>query len=205
MLICLTRMPCWRASPVREVEVKGVVPDEADARARAETAGAALLYAGRMEDRRYDTVDGRLASGDQILRLRTYHDAGGQRATLDWKGPASVERGYKIREEFSSTAGDPDGLAAILHRLGYVVTREIDRQIAQYRLAGAVLRFERYPRMDVLLEVEGAPDAIERAIAAAGLRRRDFNSDRLLDFVERFEARTGKRAALADSELGDDA
>jgi adenylate cyclase class IV len=185
---------------VREVEVKGVVPDEAEARARAETAGAALLYAGRMEDRRYDTRDGSLAAEDQILRLRTYRDADGHRATLDWKGPASVERGYKIREEYSTTAGDPDALAAILGGLGYIVTRQIDREIAQYSLGGAVLRFERYPRMDVLLEIEGSPDAIERAITAAGLRRGDFSGDRLLDFVERFEARTGKRAVLADGD-----
>jgi predicted adenylyl cyclase CyaB len=186
---------------VREVEVKGIVPDETEARARAETAGAALVYTGRMEDRRYDTVDGQLAAEDQVLRLRTYRDVQGLRATLDWKGPASVERGYKIREEYSTTAGDPDALAAVLERLGYVVTREIDREIAQYNLDGAVLRFERYPRMDVLLEIEGSPDAIERAIAATGLRRRDFSGDRLLDFVARFEARTGTRAALADSEL----
>jgi adenylate cyclase class IV len=188
---------------VREVELKGVVTDVAMVRARAEKAGAALLFAGRMEDRRYDTPDGHLASLDQVLRLRIYRNIDGARSTLDWKGPASVERGYKIREEFSTTAGEPDALAGILRRLGYVVTREIDREVAQYELAGAVIRFERYPRMDVLLEVEGSPEAIERAIAAVGLRRADFNSDRLLDFVQRFEARTGERAALADSELGD--
>jgi adenylate cyclase class IV len=201
--ISRTRTPCSRASPVREVELKGVVTDVATVRARAEKAGAALLFAGRMEDRRYDTPDGRLASLDQVLRLRIYRNIDGARATLDWKGPASVERGYKIREEFSTTAGEPDALAGILRRLGYVVTREIDREVAQYQLAGAVIRFERYPRMDVLLEVEGSPEAIERAIAAVGLRRADFNSDRLLDFVQRFEARTGERAALADSELSD--
>jgi adenylate cyclase class IV len=183
---------------VREVEVKGIVPDEANARARAESAGATLLYAGRMEDRRYDTADGHLAAEDQVLRLRIYRSADGDRATLDWKGPASVERGYKIREEYSTTAGDPDALERILDRLGYVITREIDREIAQYSLAGAVLRFERYPRMDVLLEIEGPPDAIERAIAATGLDRANFSGDRLLDFVERFETRTGKRARLAD-------
>lgn len=196
-------MPCWRASPVREVEVKGVVADVAAARARAEKAGAVLLFAGRMEDRRYDTPDGRLAAGDQVLRLRIYRNIDGARATLDWKGPASVDRGYKIREEYSTTAGQPDALAAVLRRLGYVVTREIDREIAQYRLAGAVIRFERYPRMDVLVEVEGSPEAIEKAIAAVGLARGDFTSDRLLDFVERFETRTGEHAALSDRELDD--
>jgi adenylate cyclase class IV len=186
---------------VREVEIKGVVADVAAARSRAEKAGAVLLFAGRMEDRRYDTSDGRLASEDQVLRLRVYRNIDGARATLDWKGPASVDRGYKIREEYSTTTGEPDALAAILRRLGYEVTREIDREIAQYSLAGAVMRFERYPRMDVLLEVEGSPEAIEKAIAAVGLKRADFNSDRLLDFVERFEARTGEHAALSDREL----
>jgi adenylate cyclase class IV len=196
-------MPCSRASPVREVELKGVVADVAAARTRAEKAGAVLLFAGRMEDRRYDTPDGRLASEDQVLRLRIYRNIDGARATLDWKGPASVDRGYKIREEYSTTAGEPDALAGILKRLGYVVTREIDREIAQYSVAGAVIRFERYPRMDVLLEIEGPPEAIEKAIAAVGLKRADFTSDRLFDFVERFEARTGEHAALSDRELND--
>jgi predicted adenylyl cyclase CyaB len=188
---------------MREVEVKGVVTDVAAVRTRAEKAGAELVFAGRMEDRRYDMPDGLLASQDRVLRLRIYRHVDGHRATLDFKGPASVDRGYKIREEFSTMADDPDALSAILRRLGYVVSREIDREIAQYRLAGAMIRFERYPRMDVLLEVEGSPEAIERAIAALGLKRSDFNSNRLLDFVERFEARTGLRAALSDRELTD--
>jgi predicted adenylyl cyclase CyaB len=186
---------------VREVEVKGVVVDVAAVRARAEKAGAELVFSGRMEDRRYDTPDGRLAALDQVLRLRIYRHVDGHRATLDFKGPASVDRGYKIREEFSTTAGEPDAMANILRRLGYVVSREIDREIAQYQMAGAMIRFERYPRMDVLMEIEGSPDSIERAIAALGLKRSDFNGDRLLDFVERFESRTGQRAALADDDL----
>jgi hypothetical protein len=87
--------------------------------------------------------------------------------------------------------------------LGYMVTREIDRTIAQYLLFGAMLRFERFPRMDVLLEIEGEPVAIERVIAGVGLVRTEFSSDRLMDFVARYEARTGERAALSDRELND--
>ena len=63
-------------------------------------------------------------------------------------------------------------------------------------LAGAMIRFERYPRMDDLVEVEGTPEQIERAIAALGLPRDGFTSERLPEFVRRFESRTGTPAAI---------
>lgn len=81
---------------------------------------------------------------------------------------------------------------------------EIDREIAQYELGGATIRFERYPRMDVLVEVEGIPDAIEQAIAALGMLRGEFTAERLLSFVSRFERRTGVRSALCERELTGD-
>jgi hypothetical protein len=85
-----------------------------------------------------------------------------------------------------------------------VVTIAIDREIAQYDLGGAMVRFERYPRMDDLVEVEGTPEQIERAIAALGLPRAGFTSERLPDFVRRYEERTGASAALSDAELRGD-
>ncbi len=189
---------------MREVELKSVVPDVAATRAAAERAGGVLAFEGRLEDRRYDTADGALGARDHVLRVRVHRDAAGARATLDWKGPTMFERGYKVREEISTLAADADALASILANLGYVVTREIDRDVAYYDVAGASVRFERYPRMDVLVEVEGTEDAIERAIAALGLPRDGFTSDRLQTFAERFEARTGERAAVSDRELAGD-
>ena len=58
--------------------------------------------------------------------------------------------------------------------------------------------------MDSLVEVEGAPDAIESAIAALGLERAGFSADRLPQFIARYEARTGERAAICDRELAGD-
>jgi hypothetical protein len=81
------------------------------------------------------------------------------------------------------------------------VVKEIDRRIVQYETEGAAVRFEFYPRMDTLVEVEGEPDAIERAIEALGMSRGEFTSDSLAAFVTRFERRTGVRAAVADSAL----
>jgi len=188
---------------VLEVELKAVVADAALTRQRLEAAGATLTFAGRMEDRRYDTPDGRFARRDVVIRLRIYRPSDGGRAEayLDWKGASSSDSGYKVRDELSTMVGEASTIAMILDRLGFVVTREVDRRIWQYTLGAAMMRFEQYPRMDVLLEVEGSPEAIEGAIATTGIPREAFSDERLLDFVARFEERTGLDAALSDREL----
>jgi predicted adenylyl cyclase CyaB len=189
----------------REVELKSVVDDVQRAQRRIEAAGAQMTFDGRLEDRRYDTSDRRLSEADEVLRLRTYIDARGVRAALEWKGPTRREHGYKVRDEISASTGDPANLAAILERLGYTVIGEIDRQVVQYAFDHAVIRFERYPRMDALVEVEGPPASIERAIEALGMPRDCFTADRLMAFVDRYESRTGDRAAISDRQLASDA
>ena len=187
-----------------EVELKSVVDDLARRRAAIEAAGATLVFDGRLEDRRYDSPDRALTARDHVLRVRIYRDAAGTRAQLDFKGPTQRDDGYKVREEIESHVSDADALVAILDRLGYVVTIAIDRDIVQYDLGGAMIRFERYPRMDDLVEVEGERDAIERAIEALGMPRAGFLTDRLPDFARRFEERTGARAAVSHAALAGD-
>jgi len=184
-----------------EVELKSVVGDAEEFRQRIEAAGASMVFDGTLEDRKYDTADGRLAAGDQVLRVRTFVDASGPRAALEWKGPTRHEGGYKVRDEITATVTDPAPLAAILERLGYAVTGEIDRRVAQYAYEDATIRFEHYPRMDTLVEVEGPPPAIERAIEALGMDRGGFSADRLPAFMARFERRTGLRAAVNRRQL----
>ena len=186
---------------MREVELKSVVPDPQAARAAVERAGGRLEFEGDLIDLRYGDAGGQMVENDLVLRLRVYRSGGRKEGHLDWKGPTRYDGGYKVREELSTTVGDPDSLAEMLDNLGYVVIREIERRIAQYSLEGATVRFEEYPRMDLLVEVEGSPEAIERAIAATGLSRTGFTSARLPEFVAHFEARTGRRAALSAREL----
>lgn len=189
----------------REVELKSVVRDEERCRRRVEDAGALVVFQGGLADRRYDTKDRRLSAGDQLLRVRTYTGETGERATVEWKGPTRVENGYKVRDEIVANTSDGSALAAILERLGYAVIGEIDRDVVQYELERATVRFERYPRMDALVEVEGMPEDIERAIATLGLPRAGFSADRLLAFIARFEARTGERAAINRRQVSGDA
>jgi adenylate cyclase class IV len=190
---------------MREVELKAVLDSWESRRSQLLSAGAAPMFAGRLEDRRYDTEDRSLAVRDIVLRLRTYRDANGARAELEFKGPTSYERGYKVREEVGSTVADPDAIALVLSGLGYIVTRAIDREIEQFEVDEAIVRFERYPRMDDLVEVEGEPEALERVIATLGIPRAAFTAERLTDFAVRYEARTGSRAALSNAELSGNA
>jgi predicted adenylyl cyclase CyaB len=189
---------------MREIELKGVVDDESAAVSRLTGAGAVLRFAGALADRRYDTPDRAMWARDEVLRLRITREPGGTRGRLDFKGPTTFPGGYKAREEISVDVDAPDVLHEMLTRLGYVVTREIDRDVSVYDLHGARVRLERYPRMDVLVEVEGEPPAIEAAIATLGVPRQSFSSDRLADFVRRYEGRTGVRAAICARELTGD-
>jgi predicted adenylyl cyclase CyaB len=189
----------------REVELKSVVRDEESCRRRVEDAGARVVFQGSLADRRYDTTDRRLSAGDEMLRVRTYAGTDAERATLEWKGPTRVEDGYKVRDEIVANTLDASAMAAILERLGFTVIAEIDRDVVQYELERATVRFEQYPRMDALVEVEGMPEDIERAIDTLGLPRAGFSAERLLAFVARFEARTGERAAINKRQLSGDA
>lgn len=189
---------------MREVELKAIVDDLAARRKKIEGAGGTLSFEGKISDRRYDFTSGELSGRDEVLRTRTYQSRSSTRTYMDWKGPTEMQGGYKIREEITAPVEDLDSLEKILEKLGLALTSEIDREIAQYQFGGATVRFETYPRMDVLVEVEGEPKAIEVAIEALGLQRGTFTNERLRDFVSKFEHRTGVRAAISDRELKDD-
>lgn len=186
---------------MREVEVKGVIADPLAARRALEAAGAQRTFVGGMIDRRYDTPSFALRDRDEVLRLRIVDDRATASAQLDFKGPTSYTQGFKVREEIGTEVSDPVVLHQILVALGYRVTREIEREVEVYTLGGAIVRLEWYPRMDVLAEVEGDPEAIEHAISVLALPRSGFTTERLSDFARRFEVRTGQRAALCTSEL----
>jgi predicted adenylyl cyclase CyaB len=185
----------------RELELKAVVPDPGAFRERLRTAGAVSRFSGRMTDLRYDRA-GELASRDEVLRVRTYHHLDGRaEAILAWKGPTlRSPGGYKLREEIelpiAASAADPGRL---LTALGYSPVHVIEREVEVYALHEATVRLETYPRMDTLLEIEGEPAAIERAVVATGIPRSEFSAESLAEFVRRFEERSGHAAVLATS------
>lgn len=184
-------------SAADELEVKARVPDAAALGARLRAAGAALEFEGELADVRLDR-EGELARRDEVVRVRVWRPAAGApRGVVGWKGPASVRGVVRHRAEIEFTAGDADRALALFARLGYRPTLRIDRRVTVFRLGDATLRLEVYPEMDTLVEVEGSPDGIERAIAATGLPRDAFLPESLPHFVAEYERRTGKRARIA--------
>lgn len=179
-----------------ELELKAVVSDADALRERLHAAGATALWRGRLHDRRYDR-DGMLRAHDEVLRVRREEPIGGEpREELGWKGPTGLRDGYKAREELTARLAVGDSVVSILEALGYHLVHAIDRHVEVYHLAGATLRIEWYPELDTLIEVEGAPEAIEQAIAASGIARSEFRAEALDGFAARFEARTGRPARV---------
>jgi adenylate cyclase class IV len=185
-------------APHRELELKAVVPDAERLRRRLREAGAEPRFSGRMTDVRYDR-GGELTLRDEVLRVRTIHRPDGAvESVIAWKGPTQRSAdGYKLREEIElPVVGDPGRL---LQALGYRPVHVIEREVEIWRLGDATARLERYPRMDVLVEVEGEPAAIERVVAVSGIPRSEFTAESLTEFIRRFEERTGVPAELAAS------
>lgn len=171
-----------------ELELKGVVSSPDQVRQTLLRAGATLSFRGMLHDRRYDR-GGEFSARDEVVRSRTYRSVdGGVRAQLGWKGATrrSAE-GYKSREEREIDLAAGDG-AAFLEGLGLGVIHAIDRYIEVYDLGEGHARMEWYPRMDVLMEVEGTPDAIERILKVTGLPRDSFTAEALTAFTGRYDA-----------------
>lgn len=187
----------------RELELKAVVNDAVALAARLEASGATRIFRGVIRDRRYDLPDRALLARDEVLRVRTFEPAGQgvPRAELTWKGPTRRSDGYKEREELQFDVGDWAAAGEILGRLGFEESDAIDRCVEYHDVQGAVVRLEWYPRMDVLVEVEGSLESIEHAVAATGMDRTDFTADRLLDFAGRYQQKTGKAAVLRLDQL----
>lgn len=180
-----------------ETEVKARVEDVRAFEDALTKAGATIDFSGEMTDHRFDRK-GRLADRDEMLRLRIYRPRNGAvRGELCWKGAVESKGRYRHRPEIEFSVGDPWNALALLDRLGYAESVRVERMVTVYRLGGATLRLERYPEMDVLVEVEGDPDSIEHAIAATGLPREEFLPESLPQFVTRYEKRTGRQARLA--------
>jgi adenylate cyclase class IV len=180
-----------------------VVHDPAGVRRRLLAAGARAGFAGMMVDRRYDR-GGELVGRDEVLRLRIFRHADGREDTvLGWKGATGISpEGYKARRELEyqihGQSGRPEEL---LTALGYAPVHTIERFVEYFHLGDTAVRLEWYPRMDVLVEVEGDETGIEAALGVVGIPREEYTADALAAFTERYARRTGRPAVLVAAEL----
>jgi len=155
-------------SSLIETEVKIAVADLDAIRERLEAAGA-TLRAPRVFERnvRYEDEAGSLTPNEIVLRLRQ-----DTVARLTYKAPpdpaAATAANVRTRFEAEVTVSDFDTMDIILRRLGFRPYVVYEKYRTTYWLGEAEVVLDEMP-FGLFIEVEGAPDAIERALGALGL------------------------------------
>ena len=187
----------------QETEIKLRISDAKALRQKLKRLGARRLAGGggRVHEWNiiFDTPQGGLAKHGQLLRIRTETpDQGlkkhaprkGQRVVLTFKRPviasiASMDqaiepRRHKVREEIEVQVADGEVLARIFEGLGmsgwfrYEKFRTTFELPASVRWAkGLLIELDETP-IGTFVELEGPPEAIDRAARELGYSKRDY-------------------------------
>lgn len=176
----------------REREIKLRIEDLPGLRRRLANLGARIAKP-RLHERNalFDTAARALASGEQLLRVRTELPVGrgrkdAPRSVVTFKRPlarsGSPESGerHKVREEIELEVSDAKALATIFQGLGMSRWFQYEKFRTTFRLPaskgwarGLLMELDETP-IGVFLELEGPASAIDRAAKALGFEKRDY-------------------------------
>ncbi len=179
----------------KETEIKLVVSDVKAFERKLKKLGGKTVGTGNGRVHEFNTIfdtpDGGLAKHGQLLRIRTEtaqrtgKKAGSTRVVLTFKQP--TERGideagvrFKVRDETELEVSDAGPLAKIFEGLGMRGWFSYEKYRTTWKL-GASARWAK----DLLIEIdetpvgtyaelEGPPEAIDRAAEALGYSRKDY-------------------------------
>jgi adenylate cyclase class 2 len=188
----------------QEIEIKLRIADISVVRWRLITLGARRLSRVHEDNVLYDTPRQTLRRRGQLLRLRVERRLGpgagpGResrqrrgtqklRGVLTYKGPGASQPGrhrtarvqaasrYKIRQEQEILVQDPDALRRLLTALGLRPVFRYEKFRTTYRvpgIAGVLVELDETP-IGVFLELEGVPQAIDRASHRLGYGPKDY-------------------------------
>lgn len=165
--------------PSLEIEIKLTVKSVEEARARLARLPADSREERRFEDNEiFDTPDRRLTRADALLRLRVV----GQRGVITFKEKVESDLRAKVRREIETDVDSPASMRAILERLGlvriyrYQKYRSYHAWIDPASDQGLTISLDDTP-IGVFLELEGPPEAIDRAAAMMGFGPDDYVLD----------------------------
>jgi adenylate cyclase class 2 len=151
----------------------------------------------REENLLFDTPDGGLSKQGQLLRIRTeLPDGKGKRGgkesprvVLTFKRPteesthreaAALRRDYQVREELELEVADGVTLGRIFAGLGMRSWFRYEKLRTTYKLPGSkawakdlLIELDETP-IGTFVELEGPPDAIDRAAQELGFSKRDY-------------------------------
>ncbi len=171
----------------QELEVKYLLADLAALEKRLQALGARQVAARTHEiNLRFDTADGALNKGLQVLRLRR-----DQAVHLTYKGPATSQQGVRVRTEIEFTVDDFDKAQRFLEALGYQVALMYEKYRTTYTLSGVEILLDELPYGD-FVEIEGSdPEAIHRTNDRLGLNWDRRAPESYIALFEAIKARLG--------------
>jgi adenylate cyclase class 2 len=171
---------------MKEIEIKLPFASANEARRSLERAGALLRSERAFEDNRlFDRPDGSLRAAGSALRLRETRG----RSVLTFKAKVPGQHRHKVREEHETEVADPRALERILDGLGLVPSVRYQKHRTAYARDELEIALDETP-LGCFVELEGAPDAIDRMARELGFGPSDYVRD---SYVELGEARARGR------------
>jgi adenylate cyclase class 2 len=147
-----------------EVEVKLPFPSAAEALSLLGRAGATARGVRTFEDNAlWDRDTDPLRPSGRMLRVRRY----GGRAVLTFKRRIEGDSRYKVCEEHETEVEDPVALESVLRGVGFRLTYRYQKYRTELQLPGVEVSVDETP-LGCFVELEGAPDAIDRAAERLG-------------------------------------
>lgn len=143
----------------QELEVKFLVSDLAKLEQRLRDLGAIQESPRTHEiNLRFDTPDGTLQMGKQVLRLRQ-----DQAVHLTYKGPSTSQQGVRVRTEIEFMVEDFEKARRFLEVLGYQVALMYEKFRTTYTLNGVKILLDELPYGD-FVEIEGSDPQVIRSV-----------------------------------------
>ncbi len=154
----------------RENEIKLAFASRETAVSRLLAAGARPVHPRAFEDNvLFDLADRPLTKSGRLLRLRDFDGA----SLLTFKGPVAGKRRHKVKIEHETAIADPEALRSILLGLGFEAVYRYQKYRSTYQFGAVEAVVDETP-LGTFVELEGAPDDVDRAAEALGATFSDF-------------------------------
>ncbi len=172
----------------REIEVKLGFDSVDQARAALAALAPRLVADRAFEDNViYDRPVEPLRESGRLLRLRRVSG----RAFVTYKEPVPGEHRHKVRGEAEVEVDDPEATERILTGLGFAPAYRYQKYRTHYRWDDLDLLLDETP-VGCFVELEGPPEAIDRAAAALGRRPADYIVETYAEIHERIASEQGR-------------
>lgn len=154
----------------RETEIKLAFSSSEIAHVRLRAAGARETHPRAFEDNLvFDLPGGILRESGRLLRLRQY----GSASIVTFKGPVEGEHRHKVRIEHETAIANHGAFVLVLRGLGFETVYRYQKFRTTFALGDVAAALDETP-LGTFVELEGAPDAIDRAAGSLGCGPTDY-------------------------------